>query len=316
MHTAVVEFDALADTVGAATDHHNLLAVRRLRLALFLVSGVHVGGVGCKLSGTGIYPLVHRANAQVVAQLAQADFGNTQQPGQAGVREALALQAEQGGLVDIGLAGGFQGLLFFDQVFNLHQVPGVNLGMTEHFVDRHAGAEGITDVPGTLGAGYVQLPDQGFTAAVRIQLVQFLVKTLRAHFQTTQGFLHGFLEGTTDGHDFTHRLHLGGQAGVGLGELLEGEARNLGNHVVDAGLERGRGYAAGNFVLQLIKGVTDGQLGRDLGNRETGGLGSQRGGTGYPRVHLDHDHTAGVRIDTELHVGTAGFHTNFTQHRQ
>src|SRR5690554_4682264 len=316
VHTAVVEFDALADTVGAATDHHDLLAVRRLRLALFLVSGVHVGGVGGKLSCTGIYPLVHRANAQVVAQLAQADFGNAQQLGQAGVGEALALQAEQGGLVDIGLAGGFQGLLFFDQVFNLHQVPGVHLGMTEHFVDGHAGAEGITDVPGTLGAGYVQLPDQDFTGAFGLQLVQLLVKTLRAHFQTTQGFLHGFLEGTTNRHHLTHRLHLGSQAGVGLGELLEGEARNLGNHVVDAGLERGRGYAAGNFVLQLIKGVSDGQLGRDLGNRETGGLGSQRGGTGYPRVHLDHDHTAGVRIDAELYVGAAGFHTDLTQHRQ
>src|SRR5690606_12585528 len=77
-----------------------------------------------------------------------------------------------------------------------------------------------------------------------------------------------------------------------------------------------RGTAAGNIVLQLVEGITHRQLGRDLGNRKTGGLGGQRGRARYSRVHFDDDHAAILRVDTELHVGAAGFHTDFTQHRQ
>ena len=45
MDAAVVELDALADAVRAAAEHHDLLLIGRLRLALFLVGRVHVGGV-------------------------------------------------------------------------------------------------------------------------------------------------------------------------------------------------------------------------------------------------------------------------------
>ena len=63
-------------------------------------------------------------------------------------------------------------------------------------------------------------------------------------------------------------------------------------------------------------GVTHGQFGGDLGDRETGGLGSQRRGTGHARVHLDDDHAAGLRVDGELDVGAAGLHADLAQHRQ
>ena len=56
--------------------------------------------------------------------------------------------------------------------------------------------------------------------------------------------------------------------GVGLGELLEGEPRDLGDHVVDRRLEAGLGLA-GDVVGQLVQPVADGQLGGDLGDRET-----------------------------------------------
>ena len=45
VHTAVVELDALADPVRATADHHNFLAIAGICLALFLIGGVHVGGV-------------------------------------------------------------------------------------------------------------------------------------------------------------------------------------------------------------------------------------------------------------------------------
>ena len=313
VHTAVIEFDTLTDPVGATTDHHNLLAVAGVRLALFLISGVHVGGIGGKLGGAGIHALVHRADIQIVAQLAQAHLGDAQQFGQAGVGEALALEAEQCGLVNIGLAGTLQRLLFLDQVLDLHQIPGIHVGMLVQVLHRHSSPEGVTDVPDAVGTGHVQFAGQGFPGILGIQVFEFLVKTFGAHFQTAQGFLQGFLEGAANGHDLTHGFHLGGQAGVGLGEFLEGEPGDLGDHVVDGRLERSRGDAAGDFVAQLIQGVAYRQLGRDLGDREAGGLGGQRRGAGHPGVHLDDDHAAGVRIHPELHVGAAGFHTDFTQ---
>ena len=44
-----------------------------------------------------------------MAQLAQADFGNAQQLGQARIGETLALEAEEGIAINIRLAGGFEG---------------------------------------------------------------------------------------------------------------------------------------------------------------------------------------------------------------
>ena len=126
--------------------------------------------------------------------------------------------------------------------------------------------------------------------------------------------MEGFLEGAAHGHHFAHRLHLGGQAVVGGREFLEGKTWDFGDHVVDAGLKRCGGCAAGNFVFQLVQGVAHGQLGSHLGNREARGLGSQRRGAAHARVHLDHDDAAILGVDGKLHVGAAGVHTNFAQH--
>src|SRR5688500_19706717 len=46
----------------------------------------------------------------------------------------------------------------------------------------------------------------------------------------------------------------------GVLELLEGEARDLGDDIVDRRLEAGR-RGAGNLVLDLVERVADGELG-------------------------------------------------------
>ncbi len=316
MHAAVVELDALADPVGAAADDHDLLAIAGVSLALFLVGGVHVGGAGGKLGGAGVNPLVHRTNAQLMAQLTQAGLGDAQQLRQAGVGKTLALEPEQRGPVDVRFACLLERLFFPNDVLNLHQEPGIDVGVTEHFVHRQAGTEGITDVPDAVRSGHVQFPGEGLAGVLGIQVLQFLVKALGAHLQATQSFLQRLLESPADGHHLTHGLHLGGQAGVGLGEFLEGEAGNLGDHVVDGRLERGRGDPSGDLVAQLVQGVAHRQLGRHLGNREAGGLGGQRRGAGHPGVHFNHHHAPGVRVDAELHVGTTGLNSDLAQHRQ
>src|SRR5690606_40519688 len=51
IYTAIIELDALADTVRAAAKNHDLVAVRSIGLALFLIGRVHVGGIGGELGG-------------------------------------------------------------------------------------------------------------------------------------------------------------------------------------------------------------------------------------------------------------------------
>jgi hypothetical protein len=115
-------------------------------------------------------------------------------------------------------------------------------------------------------------------------------------------------------HCLTHGFHRGGQGGVGAGELLEREPRRLDHDVVQGGLEAG-GRLFGDVVDDLVEGVADGQLGRDLGDRKAGGLGRQCARPGHPRVHLDDDQPAVLRIDRELDVAAAGVHTDLAQNR-
>ena len=140
-----------------------------------------------------------------------------------------------------------------------------------------------------------------------------LAQAVDAGLQPAQRLLEAFLEGAADGHHLAHALHLRRQVRVGGGELLERETRDLGHHVVDAGLEARRRGAAGDVVAQLVQRVAHGQLGRHLGDRETRGLGRQRRRPRHARVHLDHDHAAVLRVDRELHVGAAGVDADLAQ---
>ena len=89
---AVVELDALADAVGAAAEHHDLLPRTGRRFAFVFVGGVEVGGGGRELGGAGVYALEHRPHASSQPRLAHIVFGGAEQRGQPGIGEAVALQ--------------------------------------------------------------------------------------------------------------------------------------------------------------------------------------------------------------------------------
>ena len=170
--------------------------------------------------------------------------------------------------------------------------------------------KGIAHIPDALGAGFAQLFFEHFA------VLGFFVHAVHAHFQAAQGFLERLLEGAAHGHHLAHRFHLGGQSAVSGREFFKRKTRNLGDHIVNAGLEARRRGTPGDVVAQLVQGVAHGQFGGHLGNGETRGFGGQRGRTRHARVHLDHDHAPIHGVDRELHVGAAGVHPDFTQHRQ
>ncbi len=147
MDAAVVELDALADTVGAAAEDHDLVTAGGFGLALLLVGGIHVGGVGGEFGGAGIDPLVDRTDPQTVPVLAHFPFADAEQPGQAAVGEALALEHEQALPVEIGQCAGAHAFLQIHDLLDLHQKPGVDVGQTVQIVHVQPHAEGIGNVP-------------------------------------------------------------------------------------------------------------------------------------------------------------------------
>src|SRR5262249_20271599 len=77
-------------------------------------------------------------------------------------------------------------------------------------------------------------------------------------------------------HALPDRLHVGGEPALGAGELLEGEAGHLGDHVVDRRLEGG-GRRPRDVVRDLLERVADRELRGPLPGREAGRLGGERG---------------------------------------
>ena len=127
----------------------------------------------------------------------------------------------------------------------------------------------------------------------------------RVELAGAHGLHEGLGEGAADAHRLADRLHLGAQRGVGAGELLEGEARELDDHVVESRLEAGRG-GAGEVVRDLVQRVADRELRGDLGDRIAGRLRRERRGARHARVHLDHAQLAGPALARELDVRAAG----------
>ena len=83
-------------------------------------------------------------------------------------------------------------------------------------------------------------------------------------------------ERPVDGHHLAGRLHLAAERAVGARELVEREARQLDDDVVEGGLER-RDGRAGHDVRDLGEPAPDGDLRRDPGDRVAGRLRGERG---------------------------------------
>ena len=304
MDAAVVELDALADPVRAAAEDDDLFLVALAGLVLVAVGRVKVGRVGLELRGAGVDQAVGRDQPGGFAFGADFVLVDAAGKGDLAVGETKALGVFQ---VERGEVHALVG-----DLLEVVEEPRVDVGRFENFIDGPTGHEGGLEPEDPLGVRHGEL---GFDllAGRTVEVLLVEAEAPAAGFQRAQGFLHRLLEGAADRHRFADRLHRGREDGVGRGELLEGEARDLGDHVVDGRLEGRRGLS-GDVVRQFAERVTDGQLGGDLGDREAGGLRGERRRARDARVHLDHDHPAVLRVDGELDVRAAGLDADLADH--
>ena len=300
MATAVVELDALPDSIGPAAQNHDLSSLGRFGLALLLVGGIEVGGEGLELGRAGVHPLVYRPELEILTALENLGGSRTRQPGQVLVGKSHPFglpELRWGNLRQVGSPqpGGQLG-----DLPDLPQKPGIDPGVLIGFFHREAPLEGKTEIEEAVGIG----KDQLLLDLVRIELLR---PHLAPRLQGAQGLQQRLLEGSADGHDLPDRLHLGPQERLGLWKLLKGPLGDLGDHIVDGGFEACRGLQ-GDVVGNLVQRESHRQLGGDLGDGESGGLGGQGRAAGDPGIHFDHHQAPIPRIDGELDVGASGLH--------
>ena len=270
MTAAIVELDPLADPVWTTAEDHHLFAIRRAGFILDLahhrlfVGGIHVGGLGFEFRRTGIDPFEHRRDAEVLARAAHLVLVACGKLREAGIGKTHGLVVPQAVFGDGQAICLDLGLGIYD-LADPGEEPRIERGHAVDVVIRKPVPHRLGDHADTVGRLEGQrLGDSGL---VRCAFDFDIVETREAGFHRGQRLLQRLVERSPDGHDLTHGFHRGGEVRLGAWKFLKGEARDLGDDIVDRRFERGGGDA-GDVVVEFVQRVTDRQLGRDLGNRE------------------------------------------------
>ena len=269
VHAAVIKLNALANSVGTPPQDHDFFGVAGVGLALLLVGGVKVSGVGLKLGRTGVNALINGAHPVRMSVRPHLLLAGAKQLGHAPVREAFLLELTHLDGADVGERGVFELELNFHNLFNLIQEPRIDAGERVDFSNTHTERKRVPHIPNALRTGCTELTLEDFS------VLGLLVHAVHTHFEPSEGLLERLLEGSPHGHHLTHRFHLRGEPGVGLGKFLKRKTRDLRHHIVNARLKGCRRLSRGDVVFELIKGVAHGEFGRHFGYRETRGFGGQ-----------------------------------------
>ena len=301
MNTAVVKFNALADSVGSAAQDNNFFRIRYPCFAFCFIGGIVIRR-GCrKFCGTGVHQLVNRDNAKVFSCLLNLFFRQMGEVCQLFIREAVFF----GFLKEIPgkiLAG--KRYLFFKihDLFHLVEEPGVNPG---HFIDRsdrHAVFNGIFYIKQPLGIGCGKFILQFIaadTAGKRIFAIS--PKPCPIDFKGPQSFLKGFFKGPANGHGFPHGFHGCSQNVLGFREFFKGPSGDFDHAIINGRLKTGKGFT-GDIIGNFIQSIPHRQFGGNFRNGKSCGLGGQSRASGYPWVHLHNNKIPVFRIDGKLDI--------------
>ena len=273
MHAAVVELDALANAVWPGAKNHRPRLAGRPHLIRILIGLVVIASATSKFCGAGVNGLKgwqHSEHFAMCAHLLLA-YGGRAQISYLGVGKADALGLAQPLSAQTLQAAAPQLFLGGNDAGDAMDEPGVDLRSRRHRRHAPAPAQGLGDVEQPLLG---RQPDQLVEALFVKIVLAVRTQAASAVFQGTHRLVQRLFKGTANGHHLADSLHPRGQGSVGALELLKRETRRLHHHVVDSRLEAGRG-GLGDVVEHLVQAVTNGQLGGELGYRESGGLGRQ-----------------------------------------
>ena len=117
MAAAVVELDALADTVGAAAKDQHLAAVLGLHFVTLFIGGVVIGRVGFEFRGAGIHQVEGGHDAHFLAQTADVGLGTLPHLGELTVGEAVFLGFAQDALCFFSCIADHLVLAFIQMLF-------------------------------------------------------------------------------------------------------------------------------------------------------------------------------------------------------
>ena len=113
---------------------------------------------------------------------------------------------------------------------------------------------------------------------IQILRLNIRLEALPPRVDLADGLLQRLLERAPDGHDLADGLHRGADVAVDLGgELRQVPLRDLGDDVVEGGLEAGGG-GLGDGVRELGEGVAEGDLRGGVGEGVTRCLGRESAG--------------------------------------
>ena len=309
MDAAVVELDALTDAVRTRPEHDDGRPVVRRDLVVLVVGRIVVGRRGVELGRARVDGAVDGPDTEPVACSAHSGLVRADEQGDQAVPDPLTLRRSQSGLViEQGQPGARDAGMEVGELLHLVDEPRVVRRESGHLLHSHAPRERLRDPVDAPRRGTHEVRSQRRVIAAVVGRVEADRAVLEAAHRTVERVA----ERAAERHDLAHRVHAGGERVVRAGELLEVEAGDLHDDVVDRRLE-GRTRPTRDVVGDLIERVAERKTCRDLRDRETRRLGRERGRTGHAWVHLDDDLTAADGVDGELHVRSARLHPDAAQ---
>ena len=254
--TAIIELDALADSVRpAAQDHHPAFVVRRRQLGLVLVRAVVIRRVSLELRRTGVDRFINRRHADRFSMLPHGQFVDAKDRRDLAVAEPVTLDLPHCVGVDRHqIPDRFDLILAFDQLEKVVQKPGVDVGQLMQLVRRHPVLHRVPQIEHAFGVGRGQLRPNlvlGRPFVGPPPVLRSGPESELADLQPTERLLEGLPKSPTDRHRLADALHLRHQRRVGFRKLFEREPRDLRHDVIDRRLETRLGLLR-DVVGQLV----------------------------------------------------------------
>ena len=290
-----VELNRASNTVNTATQDKGAVVIKGDIVRSGVVGGVEVVCVGRELSSQGVNPLHPGSDAESSPASADIVLSRSDQKSDLLVGESKLLGPEHHFLLDTEEATDLlQLVVAIDNVLELVQEPLVNLGQVMDLVHGVVLVEhGLTNGQPTSVSGVLQ------------NLIQVLegvtLETEEPGVNLTDSLLERLLEGTTNGHDLTDGLHGASNVPVDMLELAQIPSGDLGDDVVQTGLEVGGG-GLGDCVGELRESVAQPDFGSSVGQRVTGSLGGQSRRTRKTSIDLNNTVVETIGLQSVLDV--------------